>query len=85
MYRLHLTPFFAFFRHCGAWSKASTEGELASVIFYQNNNNNGHNQSGGVRDLGAGFRVGEGQIDTLGTRGIVVSFLISYMALELTF
>ena len=48
VYRLHLTPFFAFFRHCGAWSKASKEGELASVIFYQNNNNNGHNQNGGT-------------------------------------
>ena len=49
MYRLHLTPFFAFSRHCGAWVKASKEGELASVIFYQNNNNNnGHNQKSGM-------------------------------------
>ena len=84
-----MTPFFAFFRHCGAWSKASTEGELASVIFYQNNNNKGHNQNGGILVLGTSEQgldfFGEGQIDTLGTRGIVVSFLISYMVLELTF
>ena len=53
MYRLHLTPFFAFSRHCGAWAKAGKEGELASVIFYQNNNNNNsHNQKGGILVLG---------------------------------
>ena len=64
VYRLHLTPFFAFFRHCGAWSKASTEGELASVIFYQNNNNNGHNQNGGILVLGTseqGLELGRGK------------------------
>jgi len=70
VYRQHLTPFFAFFPHCRAWSQDSKGGELASVIFYSNNNNNNSREwSACVRDLAAGFRVGEGQIDTLGARG----------------